>query len=521
MKRCFCLILVFCLGLTSLSVFAKDEKPINVYTISYNPGTETAIADSTATGYSELIETSLSRVKPVREGYEFLGWSYSEKDYDNTPLMQPGEKIKISSSVELYAIWHDVNVVKISYLDGPISALPSQWANIGEVKISEMIPRKDGYVFAGWSYSGPDGAGILTPGSTINVEKNVVLTARWERGEFSQPDLQLRDSIPGAVFFGCDNSDQFGSMALKVRNLGTDAQNSYTLREGRVKVDDLPEGAYEAQLFAEKYGIEYYSKKINFVLSQGIEAADNPLTVYMDGKKLTFDLEPVLLDGHTFVTLRYFCEYLGANVLWENESRTAIITYNGIRMKIKENSDVCVVDGRTYQLPAPTVIMSSRMFIPLRSVAELCNCEVIWDPSRKVYMFSDKSNIFDRNIFTIKGNNGKFMCVEEGELSHTTDAEFGAMWIFDAVDADRGIYEIYNFTDMMKPLEMKSSEPIAETPLRLWEKSGFDGYLWKVTKCGDGEYFIQSANHEELYFDAANLCITTDATKVYLGEVYR
>jgi len=520
MRKIISIVIGFCIMISGFGVSAANNKTVNVYTISYNTGTDKTIAETIESGYSEVLETTITKIRPCRENYEFLGWSYNEKDYVNTTLLQPGEKIKLSSSVELHAIWRDKTKVRILYQDGGREVLPSQLVKIGDTRITEMIPQKDGYVFSGWSYSGAEGTVILAPGEKISAEKNTVLLAIWEKMNFELPKLELRDSVPGAAFFGCENAEQFNSIFMSVRSFDGVTQNKYMLRDGRVKVDDLDDGAYEAQIISEKHGVEYKGNRVNFVISQGVDV-DNPLAVFMDGRMLNFDLPPVLLGGHTYVTLRYFCEYLGADVLWENESRTAVITYNGTRMKIRENADVCVVDGVTYQLPAPTVIMSDRMFIPLRSVAEFCNCEVLWDPARKVYMFSDKRNIFDTNLFTMCGNNEKFMCIIDGNMGHTTEESVETMWLFDTVDEQRGIYEIYNFSDLTKPLEVEMSEMEEEQPLRIWEKSGYDGYLWKVTKCGDGEYFIQPANNDELFLDATNLCITSDPTKVYVNEVYR
>ena len=83
------------------------------------------------------------------------------------------------------------------------------------------------------------------------------------------------------------------------------------------------------------------------------------------------------------------------------------------------------------------------------------------------------------------------------------------------------IYEIYNFCEFDKPLEVKASEMKEGQPLRLWEKSGHDGYLWKVIECEKGEYFIQPANNDNFYLDAVNMCITNDETKVFVNGVYR
>ncbi len=520
MKKFVCAVLIFCVMLSGAVVFAKAAED-GAYNVSYNTGCDSVVQNTVADGGEDVVEVSISKSRPRREGFDFLGWSFSEQDYSNTDIIQPGEKIEISSSVVLYALWQDKNPKKVSYMDGSRTVLPTQFAESGKARVSEMIPQKSGYVFAGWSYSIDGKTEILLPGDEIDVEGPVVLIACWEQGEVSLPELRVSQGVDSSLIFVCDNADDFDEAILEVKNPVNEYVNTYAFREGGARVDDLSEGAYVARVVAEKYGVEYKSHKKNVVVASDDETPAGPLTVFMDGKELTFDLPPVLLDGHTFVTLRYFCEYLGSDVVWDDENRTAIITYNGTRVKVKENSDVCVVNGTSFQLPAKTVLMSSKMFIPLRSVAEFCNCEVIWDPSQKVYMFSENVNVFDKNIYTISGNNGKYLSVGEDGLRGRIEADFDSMWIFDAVDAEKGIYEIYNFADMQTPLEVKTSKYEEGRALRIWEKSGFDGYLWKVTPCGEGEYFIQGANHPEFYLDAVNMCITTDETKVFLEGVYR
>ncbi len=520
MKKAICAVLTLFFMLSGIPTFARETED-GAYIVSYNTGCDYVVKDTVVDGDEEVRQVSISKTRPARDGYMFLGWSFAEQDYVNDDIIQPGETVDISSSVALYAVWKAENPPKILYMDGPVNVLPAQPAEAGEVRVSEIVPKKDGYIFSGWSYSRDGVNEILLPGDGIETNGTAVLLARWERGEVDVPELQVREGVGSALIFACENAGLFDDIILEIRSLSTGNVQTYGFSEGVARVDDLSQGAYVARVIAEKYGIKYRSDRRNVVVSSDGEFSVGVLTVFMDGKQLTFDLPPVLLDGHTFVTLRYFCEYLGADVGWDNGTRTAIITYNGTRMKIKENSDVCVVNGKTVQLSAPTVIMSSRMFIPLRSVAELCNCEVIWDPSQKVYMFSENVNIFDKNIYTISGNNGKYMSLDDGGLRGKTDADFDSAWIFDTVDEEKGIYEIYNFADMQTPLEVKTSIYEEGRPLRIWEKSGFDGYLWKVTQCGAGEYFIQCANHPEFYLDAVNMCITTDETKVFLKGVYR
>ncbi len=49
-----------------------------------------------------------------------------------------------------------------------------------------------------------------------------------------------------------------------------------------------------------------------------------PLTVILDGKRLFFDVEPSIQDGRTLVPLRGIFEALGANIVWDDRTKTII-----------------------------------------------------------------------------------------------------------------------------------------------------------------------------------------------------
>lgn len=521
MKKFIFAVLVLCIVFSDISVFAGDDV-VNRYTLSYDTGTELNIESTSVKGKGNSLEVIVSKKSPQKEGFRFVGWSYHPQDYVNSNIIQPGSEILLDSSTVLYAVWHKEDERKITYMDGQREILPSQRTVIGEtVKISEIVPRKAGYAFSGWQYTSSGKNFRLMPGESVTVDGNVVLIAMWERGDvaISAPEIVISES--GMVTFVFDGAEEFDDATVEVCELKNGSKREMGFEGNCARMKNSVPGAYEAYISGEKYGILYEGEKVNFVVPEAPEKGIGDLTVFMDGKELYFDLPPVLIGQYTYVTLRYFCEYLGADVLWDDGNRTAIITYNGTRMKIKENSDLCVINGSPYLLPAPTVIMSSRMFIPLRSVAELCNCEVIWDPSQKVYMFSEQKSIFESNMFTLSGKNGKFMGISDNVPVSRVSAEMDSVWLFDAVDSQRGIYEIYNLCELSKPLEVRLSDAYEGAELRVCEKSGYDGYLWKVTEYDNGEYYIQLANNEELYLDVSNMCITTTATRVRLDAVYR
>ena len=78
--------------------------------------------------WNDATEAKLSDIKPVKEGYTFLGWS--EKPLSSSADYNPEEKIQLSGNKTLYAVWHK-NIV----LSAP-SINVSNIASSGKIKVS-------------------------------------------------------------------------------------------------------------------------------------------------------------------------------------------------------------------------------------------------------------------------------------------------------------------------------------------------------------------------------------------------
>lgn len=95
-----------------------------------------------------------------------------------------------------------------------------------------------------------------------------------------------------------------------------------------------------------------------------------------NGNVKTLDSAPVVQNGTTYVPVRAIFETLGANVSFENTTKTAIISLDGKTVKFRTGESI---DGA----PAP-IIINSRMLVPIRYVSETIGANVIWYPEDKV-----------------------------------------------------------------------------------------------------------------------------------------
>lgn len=56
--------------------------------------------------------------------------------------------------------------------------------------------------------------------------------------------------------------------------------------------------------------------------------AQNDIIVYVNGKQVSFDQAPTIIDGRTLVPTRVIAEMFNANITWNDSTKTTIITKN-------------------------------------------------------------------------------------------------------------------------------------------------------------------------------------------------
>ncbi|WP_433946689.1 copper amine oxidase N-terminal domain-containing protein [Paenibacillus sp. SN-8-1] len=105
------------------------------------------------------------------------------------------------------------------------------------------------------------------------------------------------------------------------------------------------------------------------------------IDVVVDGKKVSFpDTEPFFdKNGNTMVPLRFVTEKLGAEVSWNNATRTATLKYKGKTIVMTINSKVVKVDGQAVTLNTSAIQVEGRTMVPLRFVSETLQSDVKWD----------------------------------------------------------------------------------------------------------------------------------------------
>lgn len=132
----------------------------------------------------------------------------------------------------------------------------------------------------------------------------------------------------------------------------------------------------------------------------GSDPALRPITVYLDGQPLTFDVDPFIMNDTTLVPLRAIFEALDATVVWHNDTKDLdaksadqttrlYLALNSPEMQITYDSAPdgssysATPDARTVTLLAPATARGGRILVPLRAISEGLGCDVEWEAASR------------------------------------------------------------------------------------------------------------------------------------------
>ncbi|OMF35144.1 hypothetical protein BK133_10540 [Paenibacillus sp. FSL H8-0548] len=97
-----------------------------------------------------------------------------------------------------------------------------------------------------------------------------------------------------------------------------------------------------------------------------------PYTLSIDGKKVEFTRanHPVVLNGTTVAPFRPVFERLGLHVKWKPESKQIIGESSDLTITLTVGSKKAIVNGKLVDMPAAPVIIQGFTFVPLRFISE-------------------------------------------------------------------------------------------------------------------------------------------------------
>jgi len=253
--------------------------------------------------------------------------------------------------------------------------------------IPYAIPERKGYEFLGWATSRYADEPDYECGDNYDEDEDVVLYAVWEEinYDFSLTfDRYITNNSTRQTLQYRINGDRD-----LIDEIEFDCDNNIECDYGSGRHED---GNYYLQLHFEKTGdirdndvlISLLDYRGNIIVQEEITVFNfndrntNGITVYVDGEKLEFDVQPRLINNRTMVPMRAIFEALGAMVNWDNNTQTAFGETVDDFVEISIGANYLLRNGNSKTLDSPAIVIDGRTLVPVRAIAESLNCDVEW-----------------------------------------------------------------------------------------------------------------------------------------------
>lgn len=117
------------------------------------------------------------------------------------------------------------------------------------------------------------------------------------------------------------------------------------------------------------------------------------ISIYLNGSQVHSDVAPYIIPklNVTMVPLRVISENLGAEVSWDQNSQTAMISTPNTSIMMTAAKKYAYVNGATVTLDASVQNKQGRIMVPLRFVSEKLGLVVTWEQATRTIYLESKS----------------------------------------------------------------------------------------------------------------------------------
>jgi len=217
----------------------------------------------------------------------------------------------------------------------------------------------------------------------VSVASTVLALAFFVSGT-SQPQNVSANAGAGQEVYqksclACHGADGNSGRA---RDLVTDAfkekYKDFEQLEADIK-QSMPKNAPGSLTDLEYQQVTEYLWKLN-----GKAMVSSKISVFVNQKELAFPVAPVLNNGTTLVPLREIFEALGADVKWDEATKTVTAVKGTTTIKLTIGRTEATVGSQKVVLSQAAQIIESKTFVSLRFVSEALGAKVEWDGNAKV-----------------------------------------------------------------------------------------------------------------------------------------
>lgn len=116
---------------------------------------------------------------------------------------------------------------------------------------------------------------------------------------------------------------------------------------------------------------------------QAYDQQANGPQVFLNGEKLDFTIQPMMTHDTTFVPMRNFFEQLNAQVTWQSDTQTVVAVKEALTLTYRIGDTVAYRNGEPLPVPVPGRLINGTTFVPIRFVSVALGSDVGWESTTR------------------------------------------------------------------------------------------------------------------------------------------
>nr|WP_294682497.1 stalk domain-containing protein [uncultured Anaerotignum sp.] len=310
---------------------------------------------------------------PTREGYSFDGWFNGGTPYNFDTPVTAGLTLTAQWKINQYTITFDT--------DGGSTVAPIT-QDYGTAITAPAAPTKDGYTFAGWSPAVP--ATMPAEDMRITAQwRGKKSSSSTPEYAVSAPSKSENGSVSISPKNAAEG-ERVTITVVPKKGYALDKLTVLDKNGKEMKLKDKGDGKFTFTMPASKVEIEAVFKEVASESAPSKQETRQTVVQMQIGSRLLIsdgavsqkDAAPVIRNNRTLVPIRFITEALGGEVKWNEAAKEVILVIDGkeIRMRIGKTLEKygvapMIIDGRTY--------------VPVRFVADELQAAVVWNEVAK------------------------------------------------------------------------------------------------------------------------------------------
>ncbi|WP_379131990.1 copper amine oxidase N-terminal domain-containing protein [Paenibacillus sp. sgz500958] len=139
-------------------------------------------------------------------------------------------------------------------------------------------------------------------------------------------------------------------------------------------------------ILANVKNINSYKKLGELYDKLGVEG----VKLFVNGEEITSTVAPVQTSTSVLVPFKVVSEALDADVVWNQKERSVALTKDGVTVKLFINKKTAFVNGKAVTLQAAPTVVNGSTLVPVRFVSQSLNTTVQWEPeSQTVVVYEE------------------------------------------------------------------------------------------------------------------------------------